>query len=344
MRILEVRPNDAGAVEQFFRLPHEVYRDSPVWVPENRRNMQIFSDEEKGIARVPLLAVAVGKAVARLACIMHPGACDENGEKEGWIGYFEALPGYLEQAMKLIGHAELVLASLGAASVKAPKTDNQDMGFLTRGYHLPQTAMTLHNPPFYPELFASAGYAVKSRSLCFIFKRRGFRIPALALPRNVRTRELDMENLEREVRLFNRLQKEIFQGRNGYIPRTVEEDEALLASVMPHLNKDLVIFAEDDCGRPLGMVLCLPDFYQALKGEKVTRARIISIGVLPGWEKKGVGKALGYHLMQNLLNKTDFEEAEASFIRHGNRPPQLLALKFGASLGREFALFHKKIR
>lgn len=343
MKIVEIKPDDEGFLEQFFLLPHEVYRHRPVWVPENRSAMRVFSDGAAGIVRVPLLALAGDKAVARLVCIMHSRTRDEDTARQGWMGYFEALDGYREHALELIRYAEGVLVSSGAALVTVPRTDNQDMGFLVRGYRLPQTVMTMYNPPYYPALFEQAGYMVKKRSLCFTFSRQRFSIPRLALPGNVRTRELDMDNLEREVAIFNRLQNEIFQGRDGYIPRTVEEDKALINSVMPYLNKDLVIFAGDEGGRPLGVVLCLPDFYQALKGEKITRARIVSIGVLPGWENKGVGKALGYHLMQNLLQKTEFEEAEASFIRSDNMPPQLLALKFGAKPGREFALLQKKL-
>jgi hypothetical protein len=58
------------------------------------------------------------------------------------------------------------------------------------------------------------------------------------------------------------------------------------------------------------------------KRGKITRVRIISIGLLPGWEGKGVGKAMGRHLMQNLLRKTEYEEAEASWIIKGNLAPR----------------------
>jgi hypothetical protein len=52
---------------------------------------------------------------------------------------------------------------------------------------------------------------------------------------------------------------------------------------------------------------------------------------------------MGRHLMHNLLRKVKYEEAEASWIIKGNLPPQLLALKFGAQRGREFALLEKKL-
>jgi GNAT superfamily N-acetyltransferase len=216
------------------------------------------------------------------------------------------------------------------------------MGFLIKGFHLPQTVLTTHNPPYYPALFKSAGYAVKSKAVSLYFRRKNFLPPKITIP-GIRTRELDRGNLVVEINHFNRLQNAIFSGRNGYLPRTPLEDEKLIASFLPFLDEELIIFAEDSAGQPVGILLCLPDIYQALKGEKITRVRILSIGLLPGWERKGIGKAMSYHLMQNLLRKTEYDEAEASWILSRNLPPQILALKFGARPGREFALLEKKL-
>jgi hypothetical protein len=342
MRIMEVKPDDIRGRELFFQLPMEVYKDDPVWVPENNAAMKIFPDSEAGILRTPLLAMEADKAVARLVCISHPKALGDDGKRQGWIGYFEALDGHIHHVRQLLKKAEAILAATGAESVVAPKTDNHAMGFLLKGFHLPQTVMTAHNPPYYPALFKSAGYDVKSKAVSFYYRRKNFRIPQLTVP-GIRTRELDRENLTAEIKHFNRLQNAIFSEISGYLPRTPAEDEELISSLLPYLDSELVIFAEAEAGLPVGILLCLPDINQAIKGEKITRVRIISIGLLPGWERKGVGKAMGYHLMQNLLRKTDYDEAEASWILNRNLPPQLLALKFGARPGREFGLLEKKL-
>jgi ribosomal protein S18 acetylase RimI-like enzyme len=340
MTIREIGQDDTSGRELFFQLPHDVYRKDPVWVPEQKERLNIFSDRETGIIRVPLLAMAGEEAVARLVCIFHPQASGDDGKPQGWISYFEGLEAYMGLARKLLQKAEEVLAGMGVASVVVPKADNQAMGFLVKGFHLPQTVMTTHNPPYYPALFKSAGYTVKTRAVSFYFRRKGFRPPVMAVP-GIRTRELDRGNLGAEIHHFNRLQNAIFAQRDGYLARTPSEDEALVRAFLPFLDEELVIFAEDEAGQPVGILLCLPDSNQALKGGKITRVRIISIGVMPGWEGRGAGKAMGRHLMQNLLRKTEYEEAEASWIIKHNLPPQLLALKFGALRGREFALLEK---
>jgi hypothetical protein len=341
MRIMEVKEKDSLALEKFFGLPYEVYRHDPVWVPENKAIMKIFSEPATGITRIPLLAMDDELAVARLVCILHPLARDD-GSPQGWIGYFEALKGFPEHCRALLQQAEDLLAAMGAATIVTPKTDNHAMGYLRKGFHLPQTFLTSHNPPYYPQIFQSAGYTVKSKSVSFYFRRKNFRPPKLTFP-GIKTRELNRADLDAEIGHFNRLQNQIFSGRSGYIPRTVTEDEQLIRSFLPFLDEELIIFAEDSSGQPMGLLLCLPDVNQAIKGEKISRVRIVSMGLLPGQEGQGAGKAMGVHLMRNLLRKNEYQEAEASWIQHLNIPPQILALKFGARPGREFVLLGKKM-
>lgn len=342
MSLREIKQDDPFGRELFWQLPYDVYVNDSVWVPEQKKRINIFSERERGIVRIPLVAVEGEKAAARLVCILHPQALGEDGKPQGWIGYFEGLEAYQDQSRELLQKAEDMLAEMGAASVLVPKMDNQAMGFLVKGFHLPQTVMTTHNPPYYPDLFQSAGYSVKAKAVSFYFRRQSFRPPRLTVP-GIRTRELNMGNLPGEMAHFNRLQNAIFAERDGYLSRTPAEDEALVKTFLPFLDEELVIFAEDGKGQPVGILLCLPDINQALKGEKITRVRIISIGLLPGWEGKGVGKAMGRHLMVNLLRKDEYDEVEVSWIIKGNLPPQLLALKFGAQRGREFALLQKNL-
>lgn len=342
MTVMEVRASDLTAQELFFRLPYHVYKDDPVWVPENKAAMNIFPDSAAEVKRIPLLALSGGKAVARLLCTVHPASYGDDGRRQGWIGFFEALPGHEELVGELLHRAEMALTALGAASVVAPKTDNHAMGFVSKGFHLPQTVLTMHNPPYYPRLFTGAGYSLRNRAISFYFRRRNFHPPQIKLPA-IRTREFNRNNLALEIKHFNRLQNAIFANRAGYIPRTLPEDEQLIQSFLPHLDDDLIIFAENECGEPVGILLCLPDVNQLKKEPRITRTRIISIGVIPGWEGKGAGKAMGYHLMQNLLRKTKYEEVEASWIQSDNIPPQILALKFGAKQGRQFTLLEKTL-
>jgi hypothetical protein len=234
-----------------------------------------------------------------------------------------------------------MLKEAGAESVLAPKVDNLLAGLLVRDFRLPQTVLTNHNPPYYLEIFQKCGYEVKSRILTFRFTRESVRQLDVRLP-GLSTREFDRNNLTREVALFHHLQNSIFAGRNDYVPRTLEEDRDMVQSLMPLVDDELIIIAEDIEGNGVGVLICLPDVYQSFKGQQIDRARIVSIGVVPGWERKGGGALMACHLMRNLLRK-GYRTAEASWILESNVPPQNLASRFNAEPGREFVLLSKRL-
>lgn len=51
----------------------------------------------------------------------------------------------------------------------------------------------------------------------------------------------------------------IFAGRQGYVARTLEDDQEMLQSYLPFLDGELIIIAENLAGNPVGLLVCLPD-------------------------------------------------------------------------------------
>ena len=272
---------------------------------------------------------------------MPNGAVDELGRPQGWIGYFETLPDNPNAAFGVIRRCEEILAGSGAKSVLAPKVDNQLAGLLVSGFHLPQTVLTNHTPPYYLALFAGLGYRKQFKTCSFYFDRETV-IKRRLRPSDFITREFNRNNWHGELLIFNQLQNKIFTGRNGYIPRTLEDDQEMLRDYLPYLDHELIIIAQTPTGTPAGLLICIPDLNQALKGREINRARIVSIGVIPGLQGKGIGAAMSAHLAGNLLRK-GYQSAEASWIMEHNIPPQKLAGWFNAKPGREFVLLYKEI-
>jgi GNAT superfamily N-acetyltransferase len=116
----------------------------------------------------------------------------------------------------------------------------------------------------------------------------------------------------------------------------------LIESFLSFIDDELVIIAEDIKGNHVGLLVCLPDIYQPFREGLMTRARIISIGVLPGWERNGVGAMMVSHLITNLLKK-GYTSIEAPWILDSNKLSQNLARRFNAVSGREFALLEKRL-
>ena len=67
------------------------------------------------------------------------------------------------------------------------------------------------------------------------------------------------------------------------------------------------------------------------------RARLLTIGVAPGWRSRGVAVAMGRALTDVLLRK-GYQTLEASWVLRDNTRPQALARALGARETRRFEL------
>lgn len=345
MEIIEISElTEERKINLFLNVAVQVYKDDPVWVPESAQTFlqrfKVWKTDRK--ARMwPVLALKNNSPVARGAAILAEGAIDKDGTLQGFIGFFEVLRENWDGAENIFRRCEDILRTAGAKSILAPKVDNLLVGLQRNRFNLPQTVLTNHNPPYYLDIFIKSGYEVKSTLHTFNFIKETVKRNEVKLPGFI-TREFDRNQLSREVKIFNRLQNSIFTGTNQYLSRTLQEDQEMVQSFLPFLDDELVIIAEDGKGEVIGLLICLPDLYQALKGNKINRARIVSIGVLPGWKTKGIGAMMGSHLMRNLLRK-GYQTAEASWILESNIPPHNLVNRFRADFGKQYVLLGKKL-
>jgi len=345
MKIIEIKElNDGRRINQFLDVARQVYKDDPIWVPESEQTfLQRFKAWKTGlkVRMWPIVALEDNYPVARGAAILAKAATDEDGNPQGWIGFFESLEEHRDAAESILHRCEDILRMAGAKSILAPKVDNLIVGLLTNGFTLPHTVLSNYNPPYYLNIFQQSGYEVRLKLHTFNFTRETVKRAEIKLP-GFTTRESDRNRLPQELAIFNRLQNSIFTGTNQYISRTLEEDREMVQTFLPFLDDELVIIAEDKKRNAVGLLICLPDLYQAFKGDKINRARIISIGVMPGWKTKGVGSMMGSHLMQNLLKK-GYQTAEASWILERNIQPHNLVKRFNAASGKEYVLLGKKL-
>ena len=346
MHLIEITDiDDTAAIGHFLGLANDVYREDAIWVAaSDNLFLQRFkvAQTDQSVRMKPFVALADdGCPVARAAAIMVTGASDAEGKPQGWIGFFESKKDCPEAAVAILEKCEQALVTAGARSVLAPKIDNLVLGLQTDGFSFPQTVYTNHNPPYYLDIFLKSSYKIKARLQTFLFTKSDFVFSEIKLP-GFGTRTFDRNNIEREIQIFHDLQNSLFTGGMGYVPRTLDEDRDLVSSFLPFIDDELIIIAEDTSGNQVGLLVCLPDIYQLAHEGKIDRARLISIGVLNGWSRNGVGAMMGSHLAKNLLAK-GYTVAEASWIFEDNKPPQNLAKRFQALPAREFVLLEKSL-
>lgn len=337
-----VRDLDAASGRAFRSLPGVVYADDPCWAPASETLVAArFTDAAAGrIGFHAVVATIAGQPVARAAAILEPAAVAPDGSPEGWIGLLECLPEPDAQVagMAVLAHSRAWLAEQGAGRVVGPRVDGLVAGLLVDGFDQPQVVLTAHNPPTYPALWRGAGARVATSMYSYRFSReRVPRFPRRAAP-GVGVRAADAADLPAEIARVHAFQAEVFRGGAGHLPRTLEATERLTRRLLPLLDPDLVLLAEDRRGEVVGVLVCVPDAWQRRPtGRTPDRARLVSIGVRDRWRRTGVALAMGAELADRLLAR-GYQHLEGSWVLGANRPPQLLAAALEARTSRRFAL------
>lgn len=329
--------DDAQVIVGFRSIPADVYQNDSVWAPESETAVDDCLEQAAAGAITIEAAVAIedGRPLARAMAILD-GDSDVSRSREGRIGLFECVPDAPEAGVAVLEHCRQWLRSLGARRVIAPRLDQLRAGLQISGFDQPQTIYTAHNPAFYADVFQDAGFAVATRMVSFIFSKdrapsfRGVGKGAFSV------RCADTANLDEELARVETFQANMFGGRIGYLPRDEPAARRAVERMLPLLDPDLVIIAEGADGETIGVLICIPDAWQP--GESTDRARLVSIGVSPGWQGRRVAMSMGAQLTMTLIAK-GYETLEGSWVMRDNHRPQLLAKLLGARPGREFALF-----
>ncbi len=324
---------------EFAQVAREVYRDDPGWAPASEG---VVADRARDAAagRIALRGVVAlerGRPVARAVAIVEPRAVGASGAGEGWVGLVECVPGALDAGVAVLGECAGWLREQGLAVV-APRTDALRAGLVTSGFGEPQMVLTPYNPPWYVRLFAEAGFEPAVRMVGYRFDRA--RAPRIVVPAGVgvRVRPVDPGNWDGEVARFHAFQEAVFAERPARVPRQAPATALLVGGLREIVDPDLCLVAESSAGRTVGVLVCLPDVWQPRPdGVPPDRARLVSIGLRPGWRGRGAALAMGAALEERLMAK-GYRSLEASWVQSGNTAPQRLAQALGAVPSRTSAI------
>jgi GNAT superfamily N-acetyltransferase len=316
--------------QAFLTLPHVARAGDPLWAPQSTEAADWAFAEAARIPMRAFVAVDGGDPVARAAAFTPGGPV-------GTVGLFECLPRRGDVGRAVLEECVAHLGRRGVRRIEAPRSDPLTVGLQVGGFDLPQTLFTTHDPPFHLEVMLAAGFHVVRRMVAPLMTRATApRLRPPPHPPGITIRPVDPDRLESEVAALGILHRAVFAGAPGRVGIAYEDNRRLVRRILPYLDPDMVVVA-DHAGTAVGSLLCFPDAWQA---NHVDRARILSIGVLPGWERRGLGLAMGARLMRVLLDK-GFQSVEGVWVREENVAPQALARVFGARPGRTFALLER---
>jgi GNAT superfamily N-acetyltransferase len=345
------RVESSRDLHRFIDLPYRLHRRDLHWVPPFRAEVRKLLDRRANpfFAHAEadyFLAEREGKVVGRIAAIHNRLHNEVHHDRVGFFGFFECENDF-RTAQSLLDAAGEWVRQRGCDVLRGPMSFsvNDECGLLVDGFDTPNTLMMPHNPPYYLTLLETAGFTKAKDLICLqggnadhpvTPPERTARAVELILKRyGLTMRPLDMSRFQEEVELVKVLYNRCWELNWGFVPMTEAEIDNLAKQFKPVVVPRLVPFVEKD-GEPVAFGLALPDLNQALAGNRnggmfpaaltmlwklktrrITRARILLLGVLPEWRGKGIDSAL-YHWIWSKAAEINIGWGEAGWLLEDN--------------------------
>lgn len=381
MIVEEVR--DKRLFQEFLRLPWRIYRGDPNWVPPLLKDLRERLSSKNPFFReneIRLFLVRQGReAVGRIAAILnrvhlefhgdralraHPGMVESplgcHGEKVGFFGFFECVPDQ-EAASALFEAASSFLKEKGMGAIRGPTnpSTNDEAGLLIEGFESPPRLMMAYNPPYYQGLFEAQGMRRAKDLYAYeievpeVLPERVVRM-AEEVRQKVRVRTVDLRHFQEEALLIREIYNEAWKENWGFVPISVSEILFLARRLKPLVVRELALIAEVE-GRPVGFMLCLPDYNQALKylngrlgpfallkflyyARRIDEIRLMVFGILPPYRRKGI-ESLLYLESFKACRRLGYKRAELSWILEDNIATRRAAERWGARPVKRYRIY-----
>jgi len=289
-RLSTTEVRGAADLGRFLRVPYDVHRADPRWVPpllaEERDRLRPEGNPSFRHARVTLvLAWRDGVPVGRIAGIADGRFDEHHGARVARFGWIECGDD-LEVAAALLGYVEGWARALDLDRVVGPMgfTDQDPEGLQMEGFEREPTLATYANLPSLPGLVAACGYEKEvdyvvyglrlDRGLPEAYERIAARVLARGGCRLVEPRS--RRELKPYVRPILDLMDATFDGLHGYVPLDDVEREDLVRRFWPLLDPRFVKLVTRD-GSLAGFLIAMPNVDPGLRR---ARGRLFPFGLL----------------------------------------------------------------
>ena len=358
---------------QFLKLPWQLHREDPNWIPPLRQNQaELVGFKKHPFHDDALLQAFVArrgsKAVGRMAAIIDQAHNRYYDEKRGFFGFFESEDDS-EIAKELFDAAKQWLREQGMNAVRGPVNPsmNYECGLLIEGFDSPPTFMMTYNPEYYPRLIEEQGFE-KSQDLFAFWGHidmlqpldKKLKIDATEAARRfgVDVRRMDTTRFYEEVRTFLDIYNRSLPGQWGFVPLSDRELDHMAKSLKHLIVPEMTSISEVN-GEPMGVVFGLLDFNPRIKKidgrlfpfgfvkllrnkREIKKIRLISTNVLPQYQGWGVGLILTNRLLGDVLD-WGIQEAEFSWVLESNKLSRGTLERGGAKRIKTYRLYDAEL-
>jgi hypothetical protein len=279
---LQIKPvSGRRELDRFIKLPWQLYRDEPAWVPPLLMDVRKRLDQKrnpffKHAQAQYFLAYRDGKPVGRISAHIDHSFNAFQQNEWGLFGWFECEDDP-EAARGLLDAAAGWLRDRGRDRMVGPMdfTTNDEIGLLIAGHeHRPIVLCPWHQP-YYQRLVEQDAGMEKAMDLFMwslhvtgrdkvhptIWQAAG----KLESDHGIICRNFRKRNLHNEVTRFLEVYNAAWENNWAAVPLSEEEVRHYAKDLKPVLDENWAMVAEKrDTGEVVGAALTLPDFNQVL--------------------------------------------------------------------------------
>lgn len=362
--------------ERFVRLPWSIYHNDPVWTPPLLMERRKFINPRKhpfyqfGTA-VQYLATLAGRDVGRIMVSNDPHLLRQQPEiNAGFFGLFESIDDPAVTAA-LLDAARVWVRERGRTELWGPidYSTNYACGLLIDGFDTPPRLTMNHNPAYYEQLLVGQGM-VKLKDLYAWWMERNPeierwrpRVEKMAARSRVTLRPLNTKRIRDEVLLCKEIYHQAWQDNWAFVPMTDAEYLDMAHDIVAYGKPELLLMAEID-GKPIGFSMSMPDVNEALIPldgrifnwglplgylkflralRKVRSARMLILGVLPQFRRRGIAEMLILRTFDVGFNQLGYTGAELSWTLEDNELINRTIAAVGGKRYKTYRIYQQEI-
>lgn len=365
-------------LEQFIRIPWEVYKQDPNWVPWLYFERLEFFDKTKNpffehAEADYFIAYHNGQAVGSIAALINHRHNEFHNENVAHFGVFE-VQNNRDAAYALLDTACEWASGRGVDKILGPMnlSTNDECGTLIEGFDMPPLILMTYNPRYYVEFIESAGFTKAMDLWAWRLtvadavdpeKRtaQAGRIAQKVKERYKLTiRPVNLKDWDNELNRIQDIYNNAWEKNWGFVPMTKAEIARLAESLRPIVDARLAHICEQD-GVPVGFSLILPNVNEPLgrarpgasvlgsyigaarmlwNKRKSEWVRVIALGVVQEFRTHGVD-ALLYYEGAMASHQLGYKYAEGSWILETNDKMNRAMELFGGQVYKKYRVYEK---
>lgn len=359
-------------LKDFIDLPWRIYAEYPNWVPPLKKEVRRMLDPHKHpfwefSERILFLARRGPETVGRIAGIVDRNYNQCHGEKMGIWGFFECTDDP-EAAAALFSSVETWVRQKGMTFLRGPLSPsmNNESGLLIEGFDYPPVVGMPYNPPYYPRLVESCGFAKEKDLLAFLIDGE-YRLPEwmerlaerIAQKKGVRIRQVDPKHIDAEFALIREIYNDSWSGNWGFVPLTDKEMKDIQKSVMPFVDTDLAFFIYYE-NEPAAVCVIFPDINPLLKRlngrigllglfkaliyrREIKGLRLLMFGIKEKYRQLGLPMLAFRHIYEIGREQKNYQNLEMGWTLEDNESINSLIEEAGAKRYKKYRIFRKSL-